>query len=512
MLSTDRAEARSRNIIEFFVGGAWAVLGLCLALWVVSAFREAPYIMENDHRLAPSLGLIHGYKLYSPQSGGPVLSTLYGPFTAFAYLLPALIKSPVFAIYAGTAFSFCLFFVPTALLLRQFRTRLGGSRAAYAATLFTFALLAEAVPSLGKSVTLIHADAPALGAAGLSCLFLLRERYHFWSFENFLPAGVFAGISVFSKQNMAPFILTAAVWLFWRGGVAAVSWFLGAAAGVAVVSVFLLNQWLGETSSLVFNIITIPAHQPYQKIKLFDAFHDLEFQALIFLVLPLMLAGWRITHGAPGEYLRAEWLLISSAIALSLTSVLGAIKLGGSVNALSPASYFSLLAFVYSLNTLRAPKNTAGESSQPAFVAMAALAFLFGPIDLMTAAAFFHQTLGPPPVEQAYRFDQQHPGAIYFPEYPFAVLAAEGRLYNFAWGLDDRAIAGFKVSPEQFARYTPETDVAAVEENVPYMEQQFLAVCHADPALRPIPELRGFKLCRLDRTATRYQPKLVTTK
>jgi hypothetical protein len=487
------------NVVNLLVGCGWFLAILCIALWVVSAFREGPYMMANDHRLAPSLGIINGYKLYSPQTGGPILSTIYGPFTALAYLPAALIKAPVWAIYTGVAFSLCFFFVPAALLLRQLTMPMGLSTAAYAATLLSFALLAQAVPSIGVSATMIHADAPAIGAAGLSCCFLMREQYKFWSFENLVLAGVFAGISIFSKQSMAPFVVTAAVWLTIRAGVVALSWFLGAVGGVAVTSIFLLKRWLGDATSIFFNIVTIPAHQPYLKIKLFEAFHDLQFQALIFLLLPLMLSGWRIARRVPGEHRRPEWLLMSSAIALSVTSVLGEIKLGGNVNALSPASYFSLLAFSCSLSTLTPPKSTASAVAQPACLAMAMLAVLFGPIFLMEAASSFRHNLGQSLLEQAYRFDRQHPREVYFPEYPFAVLAAEGRLYNFAWGLEDRAIAGFKVSPERFIRFIPDTDIAAVEENVPFMESQFLAMCHDDPSLRPIPGLTGFKLCRIDR-------------
>jgi hypothetical protein len=486
------------KVLNLLLGCAWFVVILSVALWVVTAFKAAPYVMENDHRFAPSLGLINGYKLYAPQTGGPILSTLYGPFTALGYLPAALIKNPVWAIYIGVAFSLCFFFVPAALLLWQLTTRMGLSTAACAATVLSFAFIVQAVPSLGRSATMIHADAPALGAAGLSCFFLLRERYKLWNFENLVFAGVFAGVSIFSKQNMVPFVAAAAVWLMFRAGVVAVSWFLGAVGGVGVISVFLLKHWLGDVRTIFFNLVAIPAHQPYLKTKLFDAFHELEFQGLIFLVLPLMLACWRLARREPGEYRRPEWLLMSSAIALSITSVMGAIKLGGGVSGLSPTCYFSLLAFSYCLSTLTLPKSSASALTQPACLAMAVLAVLFGPIYVMEAASALHHDLGQSAVEQVYRFDQQHPGEVYFPEYPFAVLAAEGRLYNFAWGLEDRAIAGFKVSPEQFSRFIPDTDIAAVQTNVPYMEGQFLALCHDDPSLRPIPGLARFKLCRID--------------
>lgn len=497
--SLEDSDATARwNIVGLAVGALGCLAILSTALWAVSAVRGAPYVMENDHRLAPSLALLKGYTLYQSRTGGPVLSTIYGPFTAFAYLPSALIHNPVWAIHAGALLSLCLFFLPSALLLWQLTRHSGLPAATSSAGLISFALLVQAIPSLERSSTMIHADAPAIGAAALSCFFLLKERSRFWISENFLLAGLFAGVSSFSKQNMVPFVVMAAVWLLCCEGWAPLGWFLAGASGVAVASVFLFNRWLGDPSTIFFNLVTIPAHQPYLKIKLFDAFHELEFQALIFLALAVTLSLLRMIRHSALDYRRPEWLLISSAIALSVTSVLGAIKLGGSVNALAPAAYFALLAISYSLCTLPSLKESARAFAHPACLAMAVLALLFCPFCLMQAASSLRQNRGASLVEQVYRYALVHPDQVYFPEYPLAVLAAEGRLYHFAWGLEDRAVAGFEVSGQQFRRFVPATDAAAVEENVPYMERWLLAKCHDDPSLPPISGLDGFKLCRIE--------------
>ena len=202
------------KVADLVAGAIWGLAILSIALWMVSAIHGGPAVMENDHRLAPSLGLIHGYTLYEPRTGGPVLSTLYGWFTALSYLPAALIQNPVWAVYAGVLITLCIFFVPTALLLRLVTRQMGLPTAAYAAALLSFALVTQAVPSLSRSSTMIHADAPAIGAAALSCFFLLKKRSRLGKWENFLLAGLFAGVSIFSKQNMAPFIATAALWLF----------------------------------------------------------------------------------------------------------------------------------------------------------------------------------------------------------------------------------------------------------------------------------------------------------
>ena len=58
--------------------------------------------------------------------------------------------------------------------------------------------------------------------------------------------------------------------------------------------------------------------------------------------------------------------------------------------------------------------------------------------------------------EQIARFLRRHPGEAYFPWNPLPHLLAEGRLYHFAYGLFDRDLGGFRVTPDHIARFVPE--------------------------------------------------------
>lgn len=264
-------------------------------------------------------------------------------------------------------------------------------------------------------------------------------------------------------------------------------------------AVLLLQPWLGTPRTIFFNLVSIPAHQPFLKVKLLEAFEALQFQGLIFLLLPLVLGAWRMTRPDSDERRRPEWLLSLTALAMSVTGVMGMIKFGGNINAMTPPCYFALLAFCYSLCSLAPRRSPGAELFHPAILAMCGLAILFGPIYLMKAVSSLRHISGPSLLERAYRFDRQHPGEVYFPEYPLAVLDAEGRLYNFSWGLEDRAIAGYKAGAKQVYEYMPATDLAAIENDAPYMNQQLFSICHEDATLRPPAALQGFRFCKIER-------------
>jgi hypothetical protein len=54
-------------------------------------------------------------------------------------------------------------------------------------------------------------------------------------------------------------------------------------------------------------------------------------------------------------------------------------------------------------------------------------------------------------------FIREHRGEVYFPWNPLEHLLVEGKYYHFDYGLYDRELAGFAVSPEHFRSCTPQT-------------------------------------------------------
>jgi hypothetical protein len=78
------------------LGASSAIVAFGLAVF------QAPSIPENDHRLAPTFALAHGYRLYYGPHQGPVLSTIYGPVTALTYAPSLLASTPMGTVRLAT--------------------------------------------------------------------------------------------------------------------------------------------------------------------------------------------------------------------------------------------------------------------------------------------------------------------------------------------------------------------------------------------------------------------------
>ncbi len=108
-------------------------------------------------------------------------------------------------------------------------------------------------------------------------------------------------------------------------------------------------------------------------------------------------------------------------------------------------------------------------------------------------------------MDNVFRYSKAHPGSIYFPDYPLAVLLAEGHLYHFSWGLQDREQAGYPVNAQEFLRYTPHSHVMALTlMNFPW---EAAIQAHCGQMLHPPfeSELPGFSFCTVrDRDAPVY--------
>jgi hypothetical protein len=135
-----------------------ALISYCLAVF------QAPSITENDHRLAPTFALAHGYRLYYGPTQGPVLSTIYGPVVAVAYAPSLVASTPMAAVRLATIITIILFFLPMFLVAGTGEARFDWQR--YVCVLGLAAALTSLSTSLDASSVLVHADAPALRREG----------------------------------------------------------------------------------------------------------------------------------------------------------------------------------------------------------------------------------------------------------------------------------------------------------------------------------------------------------
>jgi hypothetical protein len=404
------------------------------------------------------------------------------------------------AIRIATFLSIIFFFVPM-LLVADTR----GGQSSWKTWLTTLGLIGSLVylsPALSSSSVAVHSDAPALGAACMACWITgLKERLG--SARSALLAGCATAVSVMAKQNLIPLIVALGIWwllISWRSLLlfaAALTASLGAIwVAVSFFSTSLHAAWL--------DWFQIPTHQPYSKALLFPVVDELARQLLLY-ILPLAPMVMRQLQSARVGKSKEAWLnttilLLFVGCWLIPTSILGRIKTGGNINALSPAIYFFALACSVELSAfLRQPSFRRHQGQIAIFSSIALVLMLGGFIGIRLPELVYSlakDSRGVLPMESVYRFSLSHPGQIYFPQFPLTVLMAEGNLYTFSWGLTDRRLAGYPVSASDFVKYTPPfaTSLALVSW-VPEWDQDVLSRCIAGRGSTTDSALPGFTLC-----------------
>jgi hypothetical protein len=104
-----------------------------------------------------------------------------------------------------------------------------------------------------------------------------------------------------------------------------------------------------------------------------------------------------------------------------------------------------------------------------------------------------------PPAVEAYKYDKQHPGEVYFPSNSVATYLAEGKFYETDWGILNLAVAGQSLRREDVFRYLPtQAEYLAVPKG-------FLPLYFLTPLITPhliaaqVPGLENFSVYRLER-------------
>ena len=499
------------------LAGLLVVGGITAVLSIVAAIQGAPFVYENDHRLAPSLAILKGFSLYYPEDGGPVLSTLYGPITAFAFVPPAILKVlPSQVVQFATMMAALYFFVPALVLCLALA---GSDYAQFAKYRYWTCVLLFAVALLNgplqRAFSEPHADAPALGFCALACLFLARQGGKDTRWVDVLLAAVFVVCGVLSKQNMAPLPVVFAAWLLFRD-----SWkkSLGfCLTGVAVAGLLLVvvGHTLATPRAIVLNLLTIPTHQPFRKADFFPAVGQLGYQCMVLAAFPIICLVQRLQ--SEPFFLRLfirqnpSLLVLSAGAGLSVTSVMGYIKAGGNINALSPALYFLAIAFVAEL--IPSLRGVSASANQESITRVTLLVIVLAFAAFLNLPAIVYGIIHAPKLkdcamDNVFRYSKAHPDAVYFPDYPLSVMMAEGRLYHFSWGLQDRQQAGYPVSSQEFLRYTPATSLMALALRDFPWESDIQS--HCGQILHPAfeSELPGFSFCSVkDREATPPAPR-----
>jgi hypothetical protein len=164
------------------------------------------------------------------------------------------------------------------------------------------------------------------------------------------------------------------------------------------------------------------------------------------------------------SWMRANpWLmLVATALVLGPSSILGYVKIGGYVNNFSLTHFF--LAMLVAVLLIRVYERALALAPPlaPFLLSLACIGALW-PLSqqflqkrvqeenfVVIAKARANEQ------ELAYNFARQNPGVAYFPWNNLSTLLAEGKLYHFAWGYQDREEAHSPPSHEQIRAHLPE--------------------------------------------------------
>ena len=442
----------------------------CVLAAYVGQILLMPFDDWNACRLAPTMALRYGYRLYYPPEEGPILGMLYGPFNAVTYLPVLVARTPTQALLIGGAITVLLLLCPMWLVVRgacrgsAFERRMG-----HVAFLFAAAALLLHASTLYIARN-IHADAPAVGFGLLACAVILRAGRTPGN-RQLLLAAALATFASFSKQFEATVMVALAAYLGLRFGLRPALTFLFGAALFAGV-LFGCFGLLWGFDAMVQNTLRLPIRHPRREwLHVANDFYGwLKGGAAVSLIVMIGVLYGRARRATgyglrgygrpePGAWRQEPaqqpvFLLLLTALFLVPTSILAVARFGAEANA-NHWTYYLVAAAALSLVGLSATSDGVplGRLARRGVycVALATVGLALPQLDHLRRAA----DLGTNPQQAAYEFARSHPEETYFPWQPLSTLMAEGRAYHFEYGVFDRVLVGAAPTGEHFRAFLP---------------------------------------------------------
>lgn len=498
---------RERRPLERLAVSAMPILMAMLAWHWVVAVGVLPYGGPwSAIRLAPSMSLRLGYRLYEPRGLGPVLGWIYPPVAPLAYLPATVFGEPGAAVIAGRCLTLLYYYAPAAWLILS-------SRAAPGATgwwtrvllLFTFALITSQSTALSYCSTEVHTDATAL-ALGAAALGLLGRSKDGSGWAGRVGAVVVAALAVWSKQLTVGVFAALPLWVLIRDGFRpalrfTVVWLAG---GVAVSLVML---FFFPPEGLFYNIITIPSRHPWTTIHLVgivSVFVKMQLDHIVLwaliavgLVLRFARRADSADDVADNALTRQTWpLFLLVGLLASPLAVLGVIKIGGYDNNLSYSVYYIALGGMLLLADVAARTRPSDDDRDAQTLALVILG-----VNLLLAVVGSERLAielagGVYPgrdARDAIRYLRAHPGEAYFPWHPLEHMMIDGKATHSEYGVWDRKLAGDPMSSEHFLRYVPpNARLICYPEGITVAEQITLKYGGGTWRRRELPELPGW--------------------
>jgi hypothetical protein len=412
-----------------------------LFLWIKGSVQWA----WSAARLAPALGILRGYDLYSGREHGPINGWLYGPVPALCWLPAGLARTAIGAL--STAETLNLLFLLSPLFAvcqlaagRGFERRVLGlwCGAAVAASLIFF------YPTW-YMVAVLTADATAVGFGVVACVLLSRDGP---GHGRLALAAALTAAAVWSKQIAAPLIVVQLAWLLVTGRghlVWRYSFWLAAFIGgfaLAFIAAF-------GAANMYFNMWVVPTSQ-----FLVGGWGEALRRTGLFIAatLPATAVAFLAWARGPVPWGRRSIPILPFAGFLMLpVGVLTSLKIGAETNSIH-SYYYLIAAGAVGLTALAAERPA---KSAAVIIPVACVCLIVAPF-----RALGRQQGGLPLLmwasnEAAFEFAQRHPGQTYFPGDPLATLLADGRSYHLEYGIADRMFAGITPTSAQIQEGLP---------------------------------------------------------
>lgn len=429
----------------------------------------APETEWNADRLAMAFFWKYKFNLYNPENNvGPLISDMYGPLLALAYLPATIANSPTSALVLGKLTSLGFYFIP-AIWLYVSETWQKKKLTLSILALISFFFFTTQIKALFYSAFGICADCPALGFSALACIIFYKETH-----KNEIPlpklliSAILAVLAVWTKQIAVPILFSLPLYIFLAYDIKTFKRYLACLfiSGVVISGILIIAF---NPQALFFNLITIPGHQPWEggdnKIPvLLSAAQELAG----FCLLQGSIVGFWILFTLPNDLAKIKawfqenpWLLfLIVGLFFIPTSILGRVKVGGDFNGMYTVYFLTLAA---NLVLLKQASNSATESDQEilqrigktwlmAIVIMFTIYNINLPVSRIynSLPNFFNNVH-----QVVYEYSRKNPGKVYFPWHPLSVLMAENKLYHIDSGPFDRYLAGYPISKDDFMAYIP---------------------------------------------------------
>ena len=453
-----RAGRPARGLWPEAAAGVLVPVLLCaLAYCYVATLQLNTRWGWSADRLAPTVGLFHGYPLYSPIDTGPINGWLHGPVAPILWSPAALADSPqpALAIAAAINLGFLLFpllYASTRFSAGPVLPRLSGFVYGAAAILLVYPTWYMA------SVLCSDAIAVALGLG--SCLVLMGGATP--GTRRLALAALLGVLAAWTKQTEAPLVLAQLAWLLWVHGWRT-SLRYGALFAVILAAAAAAVFGLMRPRDVILNMWTIPSSQKLTGSWAAAGTETVDFlrYTLAFSVpcLLALLPGDSATRPGP-RIGRVVALPLAAALVMLPLGVMAAMKVGGDRNSIHSVYYLAGAAIVAIAQVWSPTPPRAFVLRGAALLAAVATAVLA----LRLMADYPNMSMLPPRClsQQAWIFSREHPGQTYFAQDPLSTVMAEGRMYHFDYAVLDREHAGIVTSARHIREGLPEAPLAVV--------------------------------------------------